>query len=295
MILTSALVFSIISGLMLGTLYALTAFSLTFIYGILRFVNSAQGQFMMIGAYTAYWLFVLYALPPYLSALASFVIGLALGYIIFIAIVSRLLNVPPIYTLIVAFSISILLEEVAKLLWEPTYRAFIYDIGTVSLFEYKIPLLRILGSIISLAIMIILYTFIYKTEYGRIIRSVVQSPEGASICGINIKKVYMNAFALCIGLALFCGTISTLYVSSGINPYMGAPYTDTAFAISVLGGMGSPEGALIGGLIYGVLETLSFAIFSAIPGLSPYPMSRFISFVLLLIVLLIRPRGLMGR
>ncbi|MEZ0393463.1 MAG: branched-chain amino acid ABC transporter permease [Desulfurococcaceae archaeon] len=288
-------VFDLISGLMLGALYALTSFGLTFVYGVLQFVNSAQGQLMMLGAYVTYWLFVLYGLTPFESLFVSLVVGLALGFLIFASIVRRLLGVPPIYTLIAAFGLSIILEESAKLAWGPTYRAFIYDVGSVGFLGFTIPLLKVYGALTSVAIMAFLYVFLYRTESGRIVRSVVQSPEGAALCGIDVRKVYAYSFAMGIGLTVASGALLTFYVSSGINPYMGAPYTDIAFAIAVLGGLGSPEGALVGGLIYGLVETMSFLGFSLLPNISPYSMSRFVSFVLLLLVLLVRPRGLFGR
>ncbi|WP_434731340.1 branched-chain amino acid ABC transporter permease [Thermogladius sp. KZ2Tp1] len=289
------LTFNIVSGVMLGLLYGLVALGLTFVYGVLRFVNSAQGQFLMLGAYIAYWMFALYGISPLDSIPVAAVIGGALGFLMFYGFVSRLLNTPPIYTLIAAYAVSIILEESTKLAWGPTYRGFIYDIGSVTFLHFTVPLLKVVGAVLSLAMILGMYVLLYKTSYGRVIRSVVQSDVGAMLCGINTSRVYAAAFSLGISLTVLSGVLLTYYVSSGINPYMGQPYTDIAFAISVLGGLGSPEGALVGGLIYGVVEILSFTVYSLVPGLSAYALSRFTDFVILVLVLLLRPQGLFGK
>lgn len=287
--------FNLLSGLMVGVFYAVAALGLNFIYGVLRFVNVAHGQFMMLGAYITYWLFILFILPPTVTVVISFFLGYVLGITIFYSVVRRILNAPMMYSLIAAFGISILLEEAAKLLWGPSYRGFMYDIGYVELLGFAVPQTKILSVVINVAIVAALYFFLFKTRFGRTVRSVVQSPEGATLCGVNVNRIYMVAFAMGIGLTVAGGTLSTFFVSSGINPYMGGGYTSLAFVIAVLGGLGSPEGALAGGLIYGVVETLFYQLLSYVPSISPFSMTKFVSFTILLLVLLLRPRGLFGR
>ncbi|WP_440059501.1 branched-chain amino acid ABC transporter permease [Thermogladius sp. 4427co] len=286
---------SVITGLMTGTLYALIGFSLTYIFGIMKFVNSAHGQIIMIGSYIAYWMFVLYFIPPLISAAIGFLLGLLIGIPIFYLVVNKLLGLPSLYSLTAAFALGIFIQELAKVIWGPTYRGFIYDLGTVKILIYNIPATRIIGSIASIIVILVLYYFLYKTKLGRVTRSIIQNIEGAILVGVDVKKIYMISFAIGIALTVFSGVLLTFYVSSGINPYMGDVYTNTAFIIAVMGGLGSPEGALIAGLLYGLIESIAYVILSNFSGISPYAMTRFVMFALLMLILLLKPEGVIKR
>jgi branched-chain amino acid transport system permease protein len=280
---------------MLGALYASIGISLTFIFGTLRFVNSAHGQLMMIGAYIAYWMLILYDIPPTASLLVSAMIGSIIGFIVYFAVVRRLTNVPAMYSLSAAFALGIFIQELANVLWGPTYRGFLFDIGSVRYGEFFIPLSKVWGSLISIGIISTLYFFLYMTKLGRIIRSIIQNMEGAVLCGVNVERVYLLAFTIGIVVNVVSGTLLTFFVSSGINPYIGDLYTNLAFIIAVTGGLNSPEGALFAGLIYGLIETLLPSVLSYVPGISVYPATMFFMFVTLMIVLLVRPEGLVKR
>jgi len=291
----SYILVNIISGVMIGFLYALVGLSLTFIFGILQFVNSAHGQLMMIGAYITYWLFVLYGYPPLVSLFLTSLIGLILGIALYTLVVKRLVGLPALYSLSAAFALGIFIQELAKLLWGPTYRGFLYDVGSLHVFGYIIPATRVLGSAISAFLVFLTYFYLYRTKSGRAVRSIIQNPEGAILCGVDIYKFYLTALAMGIALNIISGCLLTLYVSSGINPYMGDIYTNLAFMVAVTGGLGAPEGSLLAGLIYGLIENLLPVFLGNIPNLSVYPATRFIMFVVLMIVLLVKPRGLLGR
>jgi branched-chain amino acid transport system permease protein len=291
----SPLIISILTGLMLGSLYALIGVSLTFIFGVLGFVNSAHGQLMMIGAFITYWMLTLYGIPPLLSLIISAGVGSIIGFLTYFSIVRRLLNVPMLYSLSAAFALGIFIQELANVLWGPNYRGFLWNIGSIKYESFYIPLTRILGSFIGLGIILMLYFFLYKTRQGLIIRSIIQSKEGALLCGINAERVYLLALVIGIVLNVLSGSLLTFFVSSGINPYMGDVYTNIAFIIAVMGGLGSPEGALLAGLIYGLAESLFLLGFSYVPGISAYSATRFMMFAILMIVLLLRPEGLMKK
>jgi branched-chain amino acid transport system permease protein len=291
----SPLIISILTGLMLGSLYALIGVSLTFIFGVLGFVNSAHGQLMMIGAFITYWMLTLYGISPLLSLIISAGVGSIIGFLTYFSIVKRLLNVPMLYSLSAAFALGIFIQELANVLWGPNYRGFLWNIGSIKYESFYIPLSRILGSFIGLGIILMLYVFLYKTRQGLIIRSIIQSKEGALLCGINAERVYLLALVIGIVLNVLSGSLLTFFVSSGINPYMGDVYTNIAFIIAVMGGLGSPEGALLAGLIYGLAESLFLLGFSYVPGISAYSATRFMMFAILMIVLLLRPEGLMKK
>jgi branched-subunit amino acid ABC-type transport system permease component len=167
--------------------------------------------------------------------------------------------------------------------------------GSIKIFDYVVPATRVWGSIISALFVFLVYYYLYKTKSGRAIRSIIQNPEGSVLSGVDIYRFYSLALAVSIALNVASGCLLTLYVSSGINPYMGGIYTDLAFMVAVTGGLGAPEGALIAGLIYGLIENMIPTVLSGVQNISLYPATRFIMFVILLIVLLVRPRGIMGR
>ena len=124
-------------------------------------------------------------------------------------------------------------------------------------------------------------------------RCVVEDDEGARVCGINVEWEYALSFSLGLGLTVASGVLLTMFIPVGIQPYMGGGYTLKAFVIAVLGGLTSPYGAFFGGLVFGLLENGSYSLFAQIPGLEPFAMTRFFSFVMLLVILLFRPTGLL--
>ncbi|RLB15636.1 MAG: branched-chain amino acid ABC transporter permease, partial [Deltaproteobacteria bacterium] len=145
----------------------------------------------------------------------------------------------------------------------------------------------------SIIIALLLYLWFNKTRAGTAMRSVVEDTEGARVCGVNVGWVYANSFAIGIGLTVASGVLLTMFIPVGINPYMGGGYTLKAFVIAVLGGLSSPYGAFFGGLVFGLIENGSYTLFALIPGVEPFALTRFLSFVMLLIILLIRPTGLL--
>jgi branched-chain amino acid transport system permease protein len=124
-------------------------------------------------------------------------------------------------------------------------------------------------------------------------RSVVEDGVGARVCGVNVDWEYALSFSIGIGLTVASGVLLTMFVSVGINPYMGGEYTLKAFVIAVLGGLASPYGAFFGGLVFGLLENGSYTLFAQIDGLEPFAMTRFFSFLILLLILLLRPTGIL--
>ncbi len=290
----SMLLGNLIHGVLLGSVYGMMTMGLSFIFGVLRIVNVGHGAFIMVGAYIALWMFLLFGLPPLASIPLAAATGMALGFIFFYTVIRRLVGTPELTTLLATFAIGILLEEVAKFLWGPDFRGFNWLVGKWILPVTTIPLNKIYALIASIAIAIALYVWFRKARSGMAIRSVMEDSEGARVCGVNVEGIYALSFAIGIGLTVLGGTLLTLFIPVGINPYMGGIYTLKAFVIAVLGGLISPWGAFYAGFIFGLIENGSYTLLGLIPGIEPFSMTQFLAFFLLLVILLLRPTGLLG-
>ncbi len=287
--------FNVTSGIILGTIYGVSTLGLSLIFGIMRIVNVAHGDLVMIGAYTAYWLLILYGIIPIWSIVAAFLLGLAIGMMIFYTVFRRLLAAPELSSLIATFGMGVFMEEIAKLFWGVDYRGYTWYIGSIPYMGLRLQLSSILAAALSVSVVITLFMFLYRTGVGASFRAVVQDPVGAYICGIDVQRVYATSLGIGLGLTILGGVLLTLYNPTGIYPYMGHSYTLKAFIIAVLGGLGSPLGAFFGGLIFGVIESGATYIFSQMGSPSPASLALFLGFALLIIILLVRPEGLMRR
>jgi branched-chain amino acid transport system permease protein len=221
------------------------------------------------------------------------IIGMGLGFFFYYSVMKRLLDAPELATLLATFAIGTLLEETIKFTVGTEFRGYNWDVGKISLGITTLPMAKIYAFIGAIVIALILYIWFSKSRAGSAVRAVIQDREGARVCGINVGWIYALSFAIGIGLTVASGVLLTMFVPVGINPYMGGAYTLKAFVIAVLGGLASPYGAFFAGLIFGLIENGSYTMFALIPGLEPFAMTRFISFVMLLVILLIKPTGLL--
>lgn len=282
-------------GVILGAVYGLATMGLNLIFGVLKIVNVGHGAFIMVGAYIAFWFFILFGVPPLLSIFVGLFLGAALGFVCFYFVIRRLLGAPELASLLATFGIGILLEETAKVVWGPDYVGYSWHTGSLQLLGSPLPLCKVYAGVASAFVAFLLYLVTYRTKFGAAMRAVVQDMEGAFVCGINVNRILALSFVLGIILTVISGVLITLFIPVGINPYMGHEYTLKAFVIAVLGGLGSPWGAFFAGFIFGVVENSSYQLFSLLELHSPFSMTRFLSFAILLTILLVRPRGLMGR
>jgi len=196
-------------------------------------------------------------------------------------------------TLLVTFSLGVILEEVVKQVFTSELRGYNWNIGKLDIGITVLPYTKLLAAFGSVAIAVLLYLWFNKTRAGMAMRSVVEDDVGARVCGVNVDWEYALSFSIGIGLTVTSGVLLTMFIPVGINPYMGGPYTLKAFIIAVLGGLASPYGAFFGGLLFGLVENGSYTLLATIPGIEPFAMTRFLSFVMLLVILLIRPTGLL--
>ncbi len=287
------LIGNLIQGLVLGAIYGMATMGLSLIFGVLKVVNVGHGAFIMVGAFIAMWMFNVLGVIPILAIPVALVIGLALGFIFYYTTIRKLIKAPELASLLATFSIGVILEETAKLIFGSEFRGYNWAVGKITLPVTVLPMTKLYACMGSVLIAVLLYVWFNKTRAGSSMRSVVEDSDGARVCGVNVEWVYALSFALGIGLTVVSGVLLTMFIPVGINPYMGGPYTLKAFVIAVLGGLASPYGAFFGGLVFGLLENGSYTLFALIPGVEPFALTRFFSFLMLLVILLIKPTGLL--
>jgi branched-chain amino acid transport system permease protein len=285
---------NLIQGVVLGAVYGMATMGLSLIFGVLKVVNVGHGAFIMVGAFVTLFLFSSLGISPIIAIPVAFMVGMGLGLIFYYTTIRKLIKAPELATLLATFSIGVLLEELIKLIFGSEFRGYNWVVGKIDLGITVLPMSKLYACIGSILIAVLLYLWFKKTRAGSAVRSVVEDSEGARVCGINVGGAYALSFSLGIGLTVASGVLLTMFIPVGINPYMGGGYTLKAFVIAVLGGLSSPYGAFFGGLVFGLIENGSYTLFAYIPGVEPFALTRFLSFVILLVILLIRPTGILS-
>ncbi len=279
----------LINGLNAGAIYALIALGYTMVYGIAKMLNFAHGDIIMVGSYTVFVAVSSLKFPPYLSILVGIIVCMVLGVVIEKVAYKPLRNASSLTVLITAIGVSYFLQSLSLLIFGSQQRSFQ---SLVSFRGFEIGSFRMSGEAIvtlsvTVVIMIALTLFIKKTKTGRAMLAVSEDKGAAELMGVNVNKTISITFAIGSGLAAVAGI---LYSSSYgfIGPYMGSMTGIKAFIAAVIGGIGSIPGAMLGGILLGVIESLSKAYIST-------DLSDAIVFGILILVLLIRPAGLMGK
>lgn len=273
-------------GLLLGGIYGLAASGLSLMWGVMKVINVAHGEFIMLGAYISYWLYWIFGVHPIISALVAFPLGYVLGLVIYKLVIEKVLGSGELLTLIATFGIAIVIVNLATVAWTGDIRSVPEVLPILEFGGTRLSVSRILASSTALSIALALWVFLTKTYYGKAIRAVSQDNFAARVIGVNISRVSLMTFGIGLALAMSTGSLIVLPVPS-ITPYIGELYILISFSIVVLGGIGSVLGSLVGGLIMGVAETY-VSFFN--PALSPV-----VSFTVLILVLLLRPEGVFGR
>jgi branched-chain amino acid transport system permease protein len=274
----------VLNGLVTGSVYSLVALGLTLIYGTMQVPNFAHGQLYMLGAYVSYTL-VTVAGVPYWGALALSMVSLALVGAALEQLVFRpLRHAPPLNAMIAALGVMLCLEAVAQNIWGEEFRHMESPhAGVVSVFGLPVTAHRLVLLVAAAAMMAGLLLFLTRTLAGSAIRATAQSPEGALLVGIDTSRVATNTFAISAALAAVAGSL--IAPISLVYPSMGALVTLKAFAIVVLGGMGSVPGALVGGYLLAMAESLGGTYVSA-------TYQDLVAFVVLALVFTFKPSGL---
>ena len=277
-----------INGVILGSMYALIAVGVSLIWGTMRMLNFAQGEFYMLGGFAAYYLMQVLGLPPWLGIpLAVSAAGLGAVVVQRVAI-QPLMGSPhwEFSTIVATLGVSILLQNAALRLFGEHTQSMDYYVDTVFAFgDFRLAGQRAIVLVASIASAGALWLLLTRTPFGLALRATSQDRDAATLCGIETRGVYLGTFALSASLAGLAATM--LAPLFAISPWMGVPVVLKGFIVVALGGLARIEGAIIGGFLLGLAEALATLVFSS-------EWKDVASFVLLIAVLWVRPWGLLG-
>ncbi|HEY4069252.1 MAG TPA: branched-chain amino acid ABC transporter permease [Burkholderiaceae bacterium] len=278
----------LLNGVLLGGLYAVMALGLALVWGVLNIVNLAHGAFIMLGAYASWFLYTDAHIDPFLGLPLTAVLLFALGYALQRGLLNLVVRAPMFNTLLITFGLEVVLTYLAQLAFSADFRTINppYAGNSFQLGPLTFPLARVLAFAVAIVLTLAMWLFLLHTRLGRAIRATAQNLVAARLYGVEPRHLYAVTFGLGIALA---GAAGGLYGTvSQINPYIGASLTAKSFAISIIGGLDNPLGVIVGGLFLGVVESLT-ALY-----IGP-TFSDVASFGILLLVLIVRPSGLLGK
>lgn len=281
----------LISGISLGSIYAIIALGYTMVYGIAKMLNFAHGDVIMVGAYICFYSLSMFGLPPVVSVILAMIVCTVLGVLIERLAYKPLRQASALAVLITAIGVSYFLQNAAQLLWSTNPKVFtsVVGDGLVKLFngQLSISYVTIVTIVACIIIMVVLVWFTGRTKMGKAMRACSEDKGAAQLMGINVNTTISVTFAIGSALAavagvLLCSAYPTLMPTTGSMPGI------KAFTAAVFGGIGSIPGALLGGILLGVIEIFAKAYIST-------QLSDAIVFVVLIIVLIVRPAGLLGK
>ena len=282
---------NLINGISLGSIYAVIALGYTLVYGIAKMLNFAHGDVIMVGGYVIFYSMTSFSINPYLSVLIAVIVCTVLGIVIEKVAYKPLRQATSLSVLITAIGVSYFLQNSALLLFgeKPVNFTSVVNVPSISLFDGQVVITgeAIVAIVVSILIVIGLSLFINKTKSGRAMLAVSEDKDAAQLMGININRTISLTFAIGSGLAaiagaLLCSAYPTLQNTTGAMPGI------RAFVAAVFGGIGSIPGAMIGGILIGVIEILGRAYISP-------QLSDAIVFAVLILVLIIKPTGILGK
>ena len=278
---------SLVNGILTGTLYAMIGVGLTIIFGVMRIINLAHGDMVMLGMFGAYWSYTLWKIDPFVSALLLVPLLFLAGMLAYHFLLKAIIPGGELNTLLYTAGLSLLIANLALFAWTGDYRTLNLAYAEVPLRPYGIAVPVPLAIAFGLAVLITvaLYFFLARTDTGRAVRATSQNAEAAALMGINVENISMITFGLGAALAAAAGVL--LVPSLYLYPTVGEILIVKCFVIVVLGGLGSVPGAIAGGILLGVVESYG-AVYVSVA------YKDTIGFIIFLLVLLFRPQGLFG-
>ncbi len=280
-----------VNGLLIGGVYGLAALGLSLIWGVMKVVNLAHGVFIMLGAYLGYGMFHVLGLHPLLAMFLAVPIGVGVGILLYRYLINRILEVATneleqeMMCLLFTFGLSMMIYGAALNIWGSDLRGVPTLMPTLFLGSIAIPSSRFIAFISALILGGLLYLFLKKTIIGKAIRAVTQSRNYVMLDGIDPVKIFQISFSIGLSYALMAGVVISL--TYPVTPIMGVYYLLKCFTVVVLGGLGNPMGAFLGGLILGLAESYT-SLFAS------YALSPAVAFITLLLILIFRPGGILG-
>ena len=279
---------ALVSGVLVGGVYALIGIGLTLIFGVMRVINFAHGELLMVGMYLTFFAFTVLGVDPFLSVVLVAPAMFAFGALLQRVFIQRVLGALPQNQILLTIGLGLIMSNTVMLLFTSDYRILStsYSSSAVSLAGMSVSKPLFVSFLVTAAITAALYAFLIKTDTGQAIRATAQDREAAQLMGVNVRRIGLLAFGLGAALAGTAGAlISPTYY---IFPQVGGAFTLKAFVVVVLGGMGSIVGATLGGVVIGVVESVAANFFSS-------GLKELFVYVLFLLVLLVKPAGLLGK
>ncbi len=282
---------AVVSGLQMGILYGLIGIGMNILYGVIRIVNFAHGEFMMLGAYLALTLHKQWGINALQSMFIVLPLFFILGLLLHRLFYERLQKSddPEIASFLTFFGVSLVITASILLIWKADPRSIPLPFENVSFVigSFFLPTGRLVSSGICALVIIVISWFLYRTYTGKAVRAIIENREAVAILGIDVRRVSALVFGIGLAIVGITGCLVTLTFPA-ITPVLGQTYTTIAFLVIVLGGLGSPLAALLGGIVYGLAESIS-SVFM------PAALSPVVVFVLLILMVMFRPQGLLGK
>lgn len=276
----------LVDGLLIGFVYGIAAMGLTLIWGVMNVINLAHGPIIAMGMFGVYLLFAGgLAMQPYLAIVFVAIAGLLLGMIIYGVAIHRVIDAPHLSTLLATFAVNMIIIGLATAQFSTTPRNIDMNLGSVTVGPFTLQWTRIIAALAAVLVTAALYLFLYRTKPGKHIRAVANNRTAAELMGIPSARVLAFSFGLGTMLAAIAGGLVATFLPFTV--LSGGAYELKSFVIGVLGGLGNPLGALVGGLVLGMLE-------GVIPAFMDTTWVPVLEFVLFVVILLVRPTGLLG-
>jgi len=278
---------AVINGLLIGGIYALVSIGVTLIFGVIKIVNFAQGEFVMIGMYISFFLFAYLGIDPILSLIVSMPVLFVVGVLIQHFLIRRVLGLNDLPQIFLTFALSLLILNLALMLLTANYRTVHtwYSDEALHIGGLYIPVAKLIAFVLAMALSAALWVFLHTTDLGKAMRAAAQKPEVAMLMGINPNRVFCVALGIALALAGAAGSLLMPFYPA--YPMVGQVFVLMAFVAVVLGTLGNVIGALIASLMMGVAESLGIQFVGADSGL-------IVVFLMLLLTLAVRPSGLAG-
>ncbi len=278
----------IVMGFLLGGLYALIAYGLSMVFGVMKLINLAHGDLVILGSYIAYALMSYLGLDPILSLVIGTPIMFALGFSIQKYLMGRAFGISAEAPLIMAFGIALFIQNANQIIWTPLSRGLTtsYSLTSFYIGQHPFPVSYLLDFIAGIIVMVALHEFLSRTYLGKAITAASQDKRAAQLMGINTNQIYGYAFAIAMVSAAVAGVF--LGMTFPFTPTSGISFLTIAFGTVIIGGLGSMLGTFVGGIILGIVQTLGGYFFGAAA-------QMLIVYIIVLVILAIRPQGLLGR
>ncbi|MCL6477876.1 MAG: branched-chain amino acid ABC transporter permease [Peptococcaceae bacterium] len=278
----------ILRGLLLGGLYALIASGLSLIFGVMKLINVAHGDLVVLSSYFAFAVMTVMGVDPFLSLIITIPLWFIMGFALQKYVMSRAFQISTVAPLIIAFGISLIVQNTVQIIWSPMSRGLttFYTFGNIKLAGVTLPVTYVVNFFAALVVLLALQEFMKRTYVGKAITAASQDRRGAQLVGINTNRVYAYAFGISLISASIAGVL--LGLTFPFTPTLGVSFLIIAFGVIIIGGLGSIAGTFIGGMILGVAQTVSGYYLGATA-------QMLFAYLIVLIVLIIRPQGIFGR